>query len=340
MASTFSPNVNLELPGHGDFVDSWDSPVNADWTAIDAVFGNTTSLNAVAASGTVALTVTQYRPRNIIITGLLTANVNYQLPTAVGGTWSVFNNTTGAFSITFSSAGGGTSVVIPQTARGFVVSDGTNVGLAQPAGGSTKYVQYNSGGFFAGNANLQFDPATNYLTVFAITTNAPVLLNPASSLSTIENANGSAQQICYSGSNSLVAAQDIRLNSTAPQYVQYTSSAGQAGAIVPNGTGAITLVTTSDARRKTVINEYDPGDIFDRIVIYNFDWDTGERDFGPLAQELYTVAPNLVRKGDDNADLKVGDEGFEAWMVSMSPTEKMLCAEVKRLRARLLAGNL
>ena len=127
MVSTFSPNKNLELPAHGDDVDSWDVPVNADWTKIDTAFGGTTTINVVAASGTVALTSTQYTPPNIVFSGALTANVNYQLPTGVGGQWSFNNTTSGAFTVTISSAGGGTSYVLPQGFRTALLSDGTNI---------------------------------------------------------------------------------------------------------------------------------------------------------------------------------------------------------------------
>lgn len=136
MTSTFSPNKSLELPASGDYVNTWATPVNADWTAIDTSFGGLTSINVVSASGTIVLSVDQYRPPNIVISGLLTANVNYQLPSGVGGTWSIFNNTTGAFSVTFSSAGGGTAVALMQGSRTLVLCDGTNVAVSVSAVGA------------------------------------------------------------------------------------------------------------------------------------------------------------------------------------------------------------
>jgi hypothetical protein len=36
MASTFTPNLNLEKPGHGDRVNDWDEAVNGNFDAIDA----------------------------------------------------------------------------------------------------------------------------------------------------------------------------------------------------------------------------------------------------------------------------------------------------------------
>jgi len=127
MASSYTTNKQIEKPANGDYNNTWSVPVNSDWDIIDRAFGGTTSLNAVGASGTVILTSTQYQAPIIGITGALTANVNYQLPVSVGGFFYIFNTTSGAFSITFSSAGGGTTVTLPQGYIVSVISDGTNI---------------------------------------------------------------------------------------------------------------------------------------------------------------------------------------------------------------------
>ncbi len=73
----------------------------------------------------VVLTLTQYQKLIIKFTGTLTANVTYQLPAGVGGKWVLRNSTTGAFTITFASLGGGTSfVATPDFAN--AGSDGVN----------------------------------------------------------------------------------------------------------------------------------------------------------------------------------------------------------------------
>ena len=137
MVHTLTPNKALIKPANGDDVDSWDVPVNADWDIIDLSLGGSVTINVVAAAGTVALTLAQYRPPQITFSGLLTADVNYQLPTAgIGGEWTVNNASTGAHTITFSSAGGGTSVVLPQGARTNIACDGTNVFIDSAAAGA------------------------------------------------------------------------------------------------------------------------------------------------------------------------------------------------------------
>lgn len=128
MVSTFTQNKHIEKPAHNDYVDDWEIPVNQNMDELDASLGGSTTLNATSASGTVTLTATQYRPPIIFVTGVLTANVNYQLPSGIGGFWIFRNNTSsGAFAVTFSSAGAGTSVVVDRATTQFLFSDGTNI---------------------------------------------------------------------------------------------------------------------------------------------------------------------------------------------------------------------
>jgi hypothetical protein len=128
---SFTPNKNIQEPASGSFNNAWAAPVNVNWGIIDTSFGGITTINVTGvAAGTIALTLTQYTPPNIVFTGTLAGNLVYQLPTGVGGFWTVLNNTAGAFSITMNSAGGGDTVTLTQGGRAFVVSDGTNVDLA------------------------------------------------------------------------------------------------------------------------------------------------------------------------------------------------------------------
>ena len=128
MTSTFTPNKNLELPGFNDYVDSWNTPVNADFTAVDTALGGVTNLNATAASGDVTLTSTQYRPLQIVISGTLTANVRYLIPASVGGQWTITNSTTGAFTLSVASAAGGSNITLPSGTT-IVSCDGTATGM-------------------------------------------------------------------------------------------------------------------------------------------------------------------------------------------------------------------
>lgn len=166
MASTYTTNKSIEKPANGDYVNTWSTPVNSDWDIIDTSLGGTTTINATGASGTVTLSTSQYRPPTIIITGVLTASVTYRIPSGIGGHWVIYNNTSGAFSITIDSGGGGTSSVVPQGFRVLVYSDGTNIGpgitsVPLAAAGNSGEVQFNSSGSLAGSSNLTYDGSGN-----------------------------------------------------------------------------------------------------------------------------------------------------------------------------------
>ena len=163
MASSFTTNKTLEKPGNGDYVDTWNVPVNGDMDVIDQAFGGTTSLNATSGSAT--LTATQYRSLIILISGAMSANVIYTIPSGVGGEWIVRNTTTdatgGPWTVTIASAGGGTSVATVRSANLLLFSDGTNIRSAsQATPGSNQQVIYNGGGSFAASANMTFDGTT------------------------------------------------------------------------------------------------------------------------------------------------------------------------------------
>lgn len=127
MASSFTTNKTLEKPGNGDYVDTWNVPVNSDLDVIDQAFGGTTSINVTAVSGTIALSASQYRSLILSFSGTLTANVNYQIPSGVGGQWVVSNTATGAFTVTVSSGGGGSSVIVESGKTRLAYSNGTSI---------------------------------------------------------------------------------------------------------------------------------------------------------------------------------------------------------------------
>jgi hypothetical protein len=165
--STFTPNLNLELPANGADPNTWDVPVNGDFTIIDTAIGGNTVLNVVSQTGIIPLTLAQYRNRILIFSGVLSANVSYQIPTGVGGFWYIVNLTTGAFTLTISSGGGGLSALCAQGANTIVLSDGVNIRPAQnaiaAAAGSNTQVQFNSSGSLGAAAALTFDSGTNTL---------------------------------------------------------------------------------------------------------------------------------------------------------------------------------
>jgi hypothetical protein len=151
MTSSFTTNKNLELPGNGDYVDTWNVPVNGDMNIIDQAFGGVTSLNATSGSAT--LTDTQYRSLILSISGAITSDVTYTIPSGVGGQWVVNNATTtsNASRVIFASGGGGTNQVAPRGSQVSIACNGTDVwtvssvGTSVPTGGGTDAIFYNNG---------------------------------------------------------------------------------------------------------------------------------------------------------------------------------------------------
>lgn len=91
----------------------WGAPLNEDFGGIDGAFGSVTTLSVTGLTATpVVLTLAQYQNMTIKFTGVLTANVTFQLPAGVGGQWFMRKNTSGAFTITIASLGGGTSKIL------------------------------------------------------------------------------------------------------------------------------------------------------------------------------------------------------------------------------------
>ena len=100
--STTSANKALTLPANGEYIGTWDQPLNGDLTIIDNALGGKTSLNAT--SGNATLTSTQYRPLILNVTGAITGDVTYTIPSGVGGQWVVQNLTSGGYNVIFQTA--------------------------------------------------------------------------------------------------------------------------------------------------------------------------------------------------------------------------------------------
>ena len=128
MSSSYTTNKALEKPGYNDYINSWNVPTNSDWDITDACFGGTYSI--ALTNSNVTLTQTNCQNARIRMTGALSANIVIYFPATVGGFFIVQNATSGAYTITLASAGGGTYVTAGQSQSTFIFSDGTNITYA------------------------------------------------------------------------------------------------------------------------------------------------------------------------------------------------------------------
>ena len=175
MASSFTTNKDIEKPGNGDYVDTWNVPLNGDMTVVDYALGTTISFNATAGSQTLGtydhttkvLATYSYIPLIISVTGAMSANVTYTIPPGVGGQWIVRNTTTdgtgGPWAVIFASGGGGTTATIDRGTSSLIFCDGTNVRTVTSntvVPGSDTQVIYNNSGAFAASSGLTWDGTT------------------------------------------------------------------------------------------------------------------------------------------------------------------------------------
>ena len=95
--STTSTNKALTLPANGEYIGTWDQPLNGDLTILDTALGGVTRLNAT--SGNATLTAAQYQPLTLNVTGTIAADVTYTIPAGIGGQWVVQNLTSGGYNV-------------------------------------------------------------------------------------------------------------------------------------------------------------------------------------------------------------------------------------------------
>jgi len=137
MASTFTSRLKLERQGSGENANNWGNLVNYVFNRIDSSVKGYVSVN-VAGSSNVTLTsnnsttntddsTTDDQVHNAILefTGALTGNINV-FTDAVESKYTVFNNTSGSYSLTFAPTGG-TGVELTQGTKTFVYTDGTTM---------------------------------------------------------------------------------------------------------------------------------------------------------------------------------------------------------------------
>lgn len=109
-------------------------PLNTAFDYYDAVLAGRLQ-KSVAGSANVTLTSDEARNRRIELTGTLTANITLFIPVPGGSpsgntsrNFTIFNNTTGAFTITIkTTATGSTGISVPQGFTQLLEHDGTNV---------------------------------------------------------------------------------------------------------------------------------------------------------------------------------------------------------------------
>lgn len=138
MVTNFSPNLLLQemTPGDPAVTNAWGANLNTGVIAlldtavagllVITTTGGTTVLTSVAGAAD------QSRNSRIQVNGTLTSGATILWPQGLGRKFTVFNNTTGSFTLTLGANNGsgspaGTTQTVSQNSTGAFYSDGTNV---------------------------------------------------------------------------------------------------------------------------------------------------------------------------------------------------------------------
>jgi len=146
--STTSTNKGMTLPANGEYIGTWDQPLNGDLTILDSALGGTTHLTATTG-GTVTLTATNtsgqpetsYQPLILNVTGSIAGDMTYIIPAGIGGQWVVQNLTSGGYSViiktpvAFSGTGSiaGNTLTISTTTTGALTTGSYVYGTGVPS---------------------------------------------------------------------------------------------------------------------------------------------------------------------------------------------------------------
>lgn len=134
--------LGLIEPARGGYVDTWDSPLYANWQTLEACISGTTTINLTSSN--VVLTVPTYptyanppsvstsaQNLRLLLTGTPSVNLTIFIPSTIAGFWIVDDQTAGSTTITIKTTAAGSVGV--SSSRGntlFIYCDGTDVKLA------------------------------------------------------------------------------------------------------------------------------------------------------------------------------------------------------------------
>jgi hypothetical protein len=116
----------IATDGSNFFTSGKNPPVTTSYTLLTKAVGGSTDVTLTSAEAAYSI---------IYFTGVLTGNINVIVPVAVNE-WVMFNNTTGAYTLTVKTPSG-SGVAITQATRRILNSDGTNVNYSDAVGTGT-----------------------------------------------------------------------------------------------------------------------------------------------------------------------------------------------------------
>jgi hypothetical protein len=320
MASTYSPNLALELIGTGDQAGTWGNTTNTNLGTLieQAISGY--DVQTLTAGTTLTLTIPNGSTgvaRNMYLE--FTGNGSTVIVPSNKKLYFVYNNCTSG-TITFKVAGG-TGVSIPKGDKQILVSDGTDIVKA------TTYVDSSSATITdAYITNCYINTDTNFVAtgkLFVKSTSSGTAAGFKQELSSADN-------VAFFWNNGTTGDNNFLAFATETSY----TVRGRLDYL--RGSGTVALVNVSDRRAKTMYGPYTTsGQEIDAIPIYNGRMNYGSIDRPLLiADELQQVAPYAVT-GEPNAVYPDGSPKYQG--VDYAVLIPLLIAEIQSLRTRVAA---
>lgn len=241
MPSTYDPLLRLELQATGENATTWGIKTNTNLELLADSVAGAVNLN-VAGSGDYTLSTAngaddEARQAILVLTGTLTGNRNIIVP-ASPKTYTVINNTTGAFTVTLKQAAS-TGVVIPQGGPSIVVC--TSV-TAIDAVGATPYIKSFLNDPDAATARITLGATTVGAALFTAADAGAAratLGAEAGFRNLIINGNPIINQRAYGSGTATTAANQYTLDRwrvvVSGQAVSWTDSAGVRTVTAPTG---------------------------------------------------------------------------------------------------------
>jgi len=183
--------------------------------------------------------------------------------------------------------------------------------------------------FFVGNnlADVDIGNKRGALKFFANSVTERMRINSSGNLLVGTTAGSFSAKLTVENSSSYTF-ESRRTGTGSEGHVVFRNANGAVGSIFTNGS-TTSYNTSSDQRLKeNIADADDAGSKVDAIQVRKFDWiaDGSHQDYGMVAQELQSVAPEAV-SGDGDSD--------EMMAVDYSKLVPMLVKEIQSLRARV-----
>jgi hypothetical protein len=133
MSSSYSTDLKLELMVTGENAGTWGTKTNSNLNLIQQAIAGYQEVSIAGGAQTTALvmsdaTISNARNAVIKLTGTITGNQIVTIPDGIEKTYTIYNGTTGAFTVQFKTASG-SGPTFSTTNKGalLVYSDGTNI---------------------------------------------------------------------------------------------------------------------------------------------------------------------------------------------------------------------